>query len=698
MKLKSIQSRIGLYILMCSVVVSSVLVFSSVVSSDNILELTRSNTQTLVTGLTEANLKSESNKIARTVHEEVSSAQKFVGSLALSFEAVKRELANGSIGAMEVRQLLNGLLASSVEKNPDYEGFFSVWQPNVLGGSDKIFRHQQGHNKQGRFSPYWTMEGGELKVIALNDFEDQSLHNSGERKGQYYLCPQESKQTCFSKPHSSASDGNNKLITSLSAPIVVRDKFFGVVGLNLDIQFLNEIATKSASALFDGSGKVMILSETGFVLGSSINGQSGSEISDSSVQSLLGNNQAQVSIENGVITASSPILFTELNQRWQIIIQIDEAVVFSDINQLEATIIAENQASRNIQFVIAISVALVCVIITSLLAKKIVTPIHRAVSLLSEVASGNLTQRAEALSNDETRTLVEACNSFLNKMQPVIQDVSRSTSRLSQASESISAGASGNGARIEQQHQQLNQLATASGEMASTSSELAEIASNASDAASQGHTAITSGKESLEQLKLVTGELSEEVVHTTDVVNVLSERSQQVCSVMEVIQSIAEQTNLLALNAAIEAARAGDQGRGFAVVADEVRSLAMRTQSSTEEIDAILKNLEADTSTAVSAMQLSKEKVELNLTQVEEVSQSLESISTSMNTIGSLNDQVATVSEEQSAVASEINDAVNSVSQSATRVSEESDKAEVLSKELSKISDSLSKAVSIFKV
>ncbi len=125
--------------------------------------------------------------------------------------------------------------------------------------------------------------------------------------------------------------------------------------------------------------------------------------------------------------------------------------------------------------------------------------------------------------------------------------------------------------------------------------------------------------------------------------------SQQISSIIGVIDEIAFQTNLLALNAGVEAARAGDAGKGFAVVAQEVRELAQRSAQAAKEIKGHI--------------QKSSVEVESGVKLVLDTSQVLKAISEQIARINQHMDAIAVSAREQSTGLAEVNTAVNSMDQ-----------------------------------
>ena len=341
----------------------------------------------------------------------------------------------------------------------------------------------------------------------------------------------------------------------------------------------------------------------------------------------------------------------------------------------------------------------IAVIVALFLSRSIVLPLMLVVDRAKNISNGDLTgSPLKTTGNDELTELTVAINDMDSSLQNIIQQISSSAYELSSASEQLQSTATKTTQGMASQRSEIDMVATAMNEMSATVQEVAQNTNLAAASATEADNASVKGRNLVSQNMGGINQLAESISNASQTINKLGEDTNSVDSIVGVITGIAEQTNLLALNAAIEAARAGEQGRGFAVVADEVRTLAGRTQTSTEEIRAMLDKLKAGASEAVKVMDEGHVQAQSSVEQAKNASDSIDEITHAVTAINEMNIQIATAAEEQSVVAEEMNRSVVQISSEAETTLESTRETSEAAEQVRILSSNMQEIVSRFKV
>ncbi|MDP2689170.1 MAG: HAMP domain-containing methyl-accepting chemotaxis protein, partial [Deltaproteobacteria bacterium] len=299
---------------------------------------------------------------------------------------------------------------------------------------------------------------------------------------------------------------------------------------------------------------------------------------------------------------------------------------------------------------------------------QMIKPLIRLKDTVEKFANGDLTTRAGISIRflgkeikDEVSDLGQSVDVMAAKMSGVIGRITDSSNLLASASEQLSASSTQITEGANRQSSQTLQAATSMEEMNATVIEVARNSQVASSSAREAQTIATKGGDVVTQAITAMQEVADSTSVTADTIKNLGKSSEEIGTIVSVINDIADQTNLLALNAAIEAARAGEQGRGFAVVADEVRRLAERTTKATKEISGMIKSIQNETAKAVEAMGEGTYKVENGVKLANEAGDSLKRIVTGVESVTDMINHIATSAEQQSATTDEITQNMDSI-------------------------------------
>ena len=288
------------------------------------------------------------------------------------------------------------------------------------------------------------------------------------------------------------------------------------------------------------------------------------------------------------------------------------------------------------------------------MSATVARPLKEAIGYFDQIAQGDLLAEIPVNRPDEVGRVLAGLATAQTHMRVMIDEIRLSAQSVEQRCELLDQEVRRVTELSLDQADRVTQVSAAMDELSSSVAEVAQTAAGAAEAAKTTLDVVNEGNLRMTRSIEATDKVADAVQVSGQHIDELNSAIEQIGTMTGVIKEIADQTNLLALNAAIEAARAGEQGRGFAVVADEVRKLAERTASTTEDINRMVGNVQANTRSAVAAMGNAVASVQQGRDLIEQTHESFKNITSASERVTEISESIAEAAREQSVATGEV--------------------------------------------
>ena len=598
------------------------------------------------------------------------------------------------------RPVFNTLLRGMVEQNPLIMGAWCAWEPEALQDNDAASRDISGSSSSGRFIPHWYRTGNDIAIETLKDVDSSS----------YYQVSLKSGKKAIVEPYHYEVGGNRIFLTSITAPIHSQGRVVGVMGINFNLDRIQEMNKNHApfgtgfTAVFSNNGTIVAHFDDSRIGGNMRESERdmGGPYFDSMIEAVRDNKLFYFTNYISLIKTKVDVIFTpftagDFNNSWSYAVAIPYNTVMAPVYRM-----------LYLSIIVCISALALVITAAIFLSRSISKPIIKVTQTLKDISEGegDLTKTIFVGSKDEIGNLAHYINLTLGKIKNLVLNIKNESLSLSEIGNDLAGNMSETASSINEITANVqsirNRILTQGASVSQTHSTMENVVANINklnhhieDQSSNISRASSSIEEMVANINSVTETLVKNAGNVAalrqasdvgrsgiqDVVTDIREIAQESEGLLEinaVMNNIASQTNLLSMNAAIEAAHAGTAGKGFAVVAEEIRKLADSSGDQSRTIGIILKKI--------------KESIDKITLSTGTVLKEFEAIDSSIKTVTEEEEKIRGAMEEQRDGSKQILEGMGNVKEITRQVNRGSNEMNEGSQEVIKESHNLEEA------
>jgi len=323
--------------------------------------------------------------------------------------------------------------------------------------------------------------------------------------------------------------------------------------------------------------------------------------------------------------------------------------------------------------------------------------IMRLLDEMGSLAEGDLTVKT-TVSEDITGAIADSVNYAIDELRSLVTTINETSEQVSSSAQETQTTARHLADAAEQQAQQISSATSAINQIVSSMDIVSKDSAESADVAERSVKIASRGAEVVRETISGMDSIRDQIQETSKRIKRLGESSQEIGSIVELINDIAEQTNILALNAAIQAASAGEAGRGFAVVADEVQRLAERSTSATKRIETLVQTIQSDTNEAVNSMEQTTAEVVAGARLAEDAGSALGDIERVSHDLSALIQNISSAARAQSAAATDVSVSMNAIQEITSQTSQGASQTADSIGTLAQLASDLRRSVAHFKL